>query len=72
MMIDLVESIELSTANDDNDNTSDSGISPNDSEVEILLTNREIAFKNKNFEKVIAFGCRKSPEKCQIRPNDNL
>lgn len=44
-MIYLVESIELSNVAEENDNNSDSGISPNDSEVEILLGGRKSRFK---------------------------
>ncbi len=41
LFIWIVESIELSNIVDDIDNNSDSGISPNDSEVEVLIYDRE-------------------------------
>jgi len=42
-----IESIELSNIVNENDNNSDSGISPNDSEVEVLIFDRKFYDKKK-------------------------
>jgi hypothetical protein len=41
MDLSFIESIELTNAITENDDNSDSGISPNDSEAEILIFNRK-------------------------------
>jgi len=47
LFVILIESIELSNIVNENDNNSDSGISPNDSEVEVLIFDRKFYDKKK-------------------------
>jgi hypothetical protein len=51
----LIESIELSNLVNENDNNSDSGISPNDSEVEVLIFDRKFYDKKEIFYIIFLF-----------------